>query len=90
LIDNWLCHIKDVNRLNADELKGLPQEEKFDRLCALNVIDQVKNVCCTTIVQDAWKKGVELSVHGWIYSINNGILKSLDTSISSTGQLART
>lgn len=82
LIDNWLGHIKDVSRLNADKLTGLKQHEKFDLLCELNVKEQVENVCNTTIVQKAWKKGTALSVHGWIYNINNGILKDLDACIS--------
>ena len=83
LIDNWLCHIKDVSRLYAEQLTGLKQEEKFDLLCELNVKEQVINVCNTTVVQKAWKNGAELSVHGWIYNIENGILKDLDTCISS-------
>lgn len=82
LIDNWLCHIKDVSRLNAEQLAGLNQHEKFDLLCELNVKEQVVNVCNTTIVQKAWKKGAELSVHGWIYNIENGILKDLDACIT--------
>ncbi len=83
LIDNWLGHIKDVSRLNAEKLIGLKQDEKFDLLCELNVKEQVVNVCNTTIVQKAWKKGAELSVHGWIYNIENGILKDLDACITS-------
>ncbi|MEE8494959.1 MAG: carbonic anhydrase, partial [Xanthomonadales bacterium] len=56
--------------------------DKFDLLCELNVKEQVENVCNTTIVQKAWKKGTALSIHGWIYNIKNGILKDLDTCIS--------
>ena len=87
LIDNWLRHIKDVIRFNTTKLAGLDQEQKSDLLCELNVIEQVKNVCNTTIVQNTWKAGVELSVNGWIYNINNGILKDLGTCITSTQQL---
>ncbi len=83
LIDNWLGHIRDVSRLNAEKLTGLNHDEKFDLLCELNVKEQVVNVCNTTVVQKAWKKGAELSVHGWIYNIKNGILKDLDTCITS-------
>jgi len=83
LIDNWLYHIKDVKRYHASELANLSFAEKFDRLCELNVREQVSNVCKTTIVQKAWTQGVELSVHGWIYNIENGILKDLDTCITS-------
>ncbi len=89
LIDNWLRHIKDVSRFNAEKLKGLEHDRKFDLLCELNVIEQVKNVCNTTIVKNAWKKGAELSVHGWIYNIKNGILKDLDMCITSGEQLKK-
>jgi len=87
LIDNWLSHIKDVSRFNADKLKGLKENEKFDKLCEFNVIEQVKNVCHTTIVQDAWRKGVDLSVHGWVYSIKDGVLKDLDVCLTSRQEL---
>ncbi len=87
LIDNWLRHIKDVIRLNPEKLEGLADDEKIDRLCELNVIEQVTNVCNTTIVQNAWERGAELCVHGWIYNIDNGILKELHTCITSMQQL---
>ena len=77
LIDNWLRHIKDVKRFNADKLLDLSAEDSVDVLCELNVLEQVTNVCNTTIVQDAWEKGAALSVHGLIYNIQNGILKEL-------------
>ena len=78
LIDNWLGHIKDVYRLHATELDAMTnQEEMQHRLCELNVIEQVANVCNTTIVKNAWKNGAELSVHGWVYNIKNGILKDI-------------
>ena len=77
LIDNWLRHIRDVRRFHCDHLEHLQGDEEFDALCELNVVEQVTNVCNSTIVQDAWRSGVELYVHGWIYNINNGILKSL-------------
>ena len=83
LIDNWLQHIEDVSRLNAEKFKGLTQDRKFDLLCELNVKQQVVNVGNTTIVQNAWKNGAELSVHGWIYDIENGFLKDLDTCSTS-------
>ena len=83
LIDNWLRHVKDVVRFNADKLNQVEHHEKLDLLCELNVKEQVTNVCNTTIVQHAWKNGAELSIHGWIYNIDNGILKELTTSVSS-------
>ena len=83
LIDNWLRHVKDVSRFNAQALEGLQDEHKVDRLCELNVVEQVTNVANTTIVQNAWKRGAELTVHGWVYSIENGIIKDLNRCISS-------
>jgi carbonic anhydrase len=88
LIDNWLGHVKDVRRFNAKKFEGLNDSEAVNLLCELNVIEQVNNVCNTTIVQNAWKSGVELNVHSWVYSIKNGILKSLAPSVGSKEQLA--
>lgn len=79
LIDNWLRHIKDVVRFNEKHLGGLTDDERLDLLCELNVVEQVANVCNTTIVRDAWRNNHELSVHGWIYDISSGLLKSLST-----------
>lgn len=83
LIDNWLGHIQDVARFHAEELDQLTGDDKFRRLCELNVIEQVRNVCSTTIVQNAWATEIELNVHGWIYGIENGIINDLETSVSS-------
>ena len=77
IIDNWLRHIKDVRRFNAESLDGLDEHEKLDRLCELNVKEQVSNVCNTPVVQKVWKEGGELTVHGWIYNIHNGRLKDM-------------
>ena len=87
LMDNWLGHIKDVARSHAHKLEGLAYQAKQDLLCELNIIEQVSNVCSSTIVKKAWKSGADLTVHGWVYGINDGIIKDLDTSISSTTQL---
>ena len=83
LIDNWLRHIQDVSRFNAEKLEGLAGQEKMDMLCELNVIEQVRNVSNTTVVKKAWKSGADLSIHGWVYSIENGIIKDLEASVSS-------
>ena len=80
IIDNWLGHIRDVVRFNTEKFEGLNHEEKIDLLCELNVREQVTNICNTTIVRKAWKQERELTVHGWIYSIKNGVLKHLNTS----------
>ncbi|UCX04914.1 carbonate dehydratase [Shewanella sp. HL-SH4] len=77
LIDNWLGHLRDIHRIHQDELTGLNETARFDRLCELNVIEQVANVTTSTIVQEAWDRGQNVSVHGWIYGINNGLLTDL-------------
>jgi carbonic anhydrase len=79
LVDNWLRHIRDVDRFNARKLEKLDKQERIDALCELNVQEQVTNVCNTPVVQKAWNEGRDLSVHGWIYSIKNGLLKDLVT-----------
>lgn len=87
LIDNWLRHIKDVKRFHSEELEKLGEQEKLDRLCELNVIEQVRNVCNSSIVQQAWERDANLTVHACIYGIHDGILKNLDATISSEQQL---
>ena len=83
LIDNWLCHIKRVHQKNEDELLAINNEnDRLDRLCELNVIEQVNNICHTTIVQRAWRNNKELSVHGCIYTLETGILKDLNVRYS--------
>ncbi len=78
LIDNWLQHIRNVHRLHAHEFDGLDDPDRqADRLCELNVIEQVRNVCSTTIVRDAWAKSQPLRVEGWIYLIKDGHLQGL-------------
>ena len=86
LLDNWLRHVKDVRRFNEEQLKGLPPAEQFDLLCELNVKEQFANVCNTSVVQNAWENGMELTIHGWIYSIENGILNSL-SACDASGEL---
>lgn len=77
LIDNWLGHIKDVSRMHQTELEGLNDDEKQNRLCELNIIEQVNNLCDTTTVKSAWAAGADLSIHGWVYNLNNGILNDI-------------
>lgn len=90
LIDNWLRNIKNVNQLYADELKNLSASDKHDRLCELNVVEQVRNVANTTVVQKAWKNGADLSIHGLIYNLKSGILDDLNASLSSAEELEAT
>jgi carbonic anhydrase len=81
LIDNWLRHIKDVYRLYADELEAIEDESKrVDRLVELNVVENAYNLCKTSIVQNAWAKGQELAVHGWVYSLQTGIITDMNVS----------
>ncbi|OZG72124.1 carbonate dehydratase [Hahella sp. CCB-MM4] len=88
MIDNWLRHIKDVYSLNKGEIDALPTEtERVDRLCELNVIQQVQNVCCTSIVQNAWHRGQFLAVHGWVYGLKDGLIKDLEVTKTSSEQL---
>lgn len=84
LIDNWLRHISDVHRKHAKLLREIQSpQEKLDRLCELNVIEQVFNVCQTTIVQGAWNRSQPLCVHGWIYGLQDGLLRDLGVTISN-------
>ena len=83
LIDNWLRHIQDVRNKHAELLERFPEEERHERLCELNVIEQVSNVCATTIVQEAWEKGQDLTVHGWVYRLSNGLIRDLKVSAES-------
>ncbi|MBU1294014.1 MAG: carbonate dehydratase [Gammaproteobacteria bacterium] len=84
MIDNWLRHIKDVYRLHRGELDAIEDEHtRFDRMCELNVVEQVANVCQSSIVQNAWKIGQELHVHGWCYSIEDGHITDLKRTVSS-------
>lgn len=82
LIDNWLRHIRDVYRFHAEELDAIEDLElRKDRLCELNVTEQVSNVCHFTAVKNAWANGFDLSVHGWIYHLKDGLLNDLDVSV---------
>ena len=88
LIDNWLQHIKDVYRQHQSKVDALPgEQEKVDMLCELNVREQVINVCHTTILQNAWKSGQNVSVHGWIYRIDDGLLKDLSIFVNGEDDL---
>jgi carbonic anhydrase len=89
LIDNWLRHVQDVMHVHDELLAQIEDEsERVDRLCELNVIEQVVNVSRTTIVQTAWQRGQELVVHGWIYGLQDGLLRDLGISIDNANGLA--
>ncbi|WP_394132748.1 carbonate dehydratase [Shewanella maritima] len=81
LIDNWLGHLKDIYRLHQADLEKLDDDARFNRMCELNVIEQVANVTSTSIIQEAWARGQDIAVHGWIYGIENGLLNDLDVTV---------
>jgi carbonic anhydrase len=87
LIDNWLRHVLDVGEKHAAELAALPSARRFDRLCELNVVEQVVNVGQTTIVEDAWARGQDLIVHGLVYGLEDGRLSDLGVSIASVDEM---
>ena len=89
LVDNWLRQVQDVRLQHREQIDALRSEsEQHDRLCELNVIEQVLNVGRTTIVQDAWSAKRSLTVHGWIYGIRDGLLRSLDVRVASQADVA--
>lgn len=88
LIDNWLRPLKGMRYQYREAFEGLTDKEEFDLLCQINVKRQVTNVCHTTLVQNAWYQGRQLSVHGWIYDMNSGLIEDLGVSISNAQQLA--
>lgn len=89
LIDNWLRHVQDVMQRHTATLSTVKDEaERLDRLCELNVIEQVLNVSRTTIIQSAWERGQELTVHGWIYGLDDGLLRDLGICIGTQEELS--
>jgi len=90
LVDNWLRHIKDVYAYHHQKIKNIKSpEEKLDKLCELNVMEQVLNVCHTDIVQRAWSRRQKLSVHGMIYDLHDGLLKDLKMHFSNIKQIQK-
>ncbi|HEY0048726.1 MAG TPA: carbonate dehydratase [Pyrinomonadaceae bacterium] len=87
LIDNWLRHIQDIAKDFKDLLDAATEDKKLDLLCELNVVEQVMNVGETTILQDAWMKGQEVAIHGWIYRLDEGIFQDLNVTIESLADL---
>ena len=89
LVDNWLRHVQDVGQKHERYLGDvLTSRQRGDRLCELNVVEQVLNVCQTTVVQDAWERGQELSVHGWVYGLKDGLLNDLEVTVTAGHELA--
>ena len=89
LIDNWLRHVQNIRNKHADLLAACQNDtQRLQRLCELNVIEQVANVCQTTIVHAGWERGQALMVHGWIYDVGNGLLQDLGMSVAHAEELA--
>jgi carbonic anhydrase len=86
LIDHWLREIQDLRNLHAADLDALDGEARIDRLCELNVHEQVAHLCGASVVRDAWRRGRRLARHGWIYSIRDGILHDLEVNVASAGE----
>ncbi|GAB2179983.1 carbonate dehydratase [Denitratisoma sp. agr-D3] len=88
LIDNWLRHIQDVRDKHAWILAGTAEEDRVDRLCELNVVEQVVNVAQTTVVRDAWARKQELTVHGWVYGLKDGLARDMKMSASGPDEVS--
>jgi carbonic anhydrase len=87
LADNWLRHVKDVRDRHAGLLEALPAERRHEVLCELNVVEQVMNVARTTVVQDAWRRGQRVVLHGWVYSLADGLLRDLQLTVDCEAEL---
>jgi carbonic anhydrase len=91
LIDNWLRHIRDVRQKHEASLRAAADDaQRVDRLCELNVVEQVNNVCHTTVIQEAWERGQSLAVHGWIYRIEDGLIRDMNVTIQGPDEIAET
>ena len=87
LADNWIRHVQDVRNRHQPFLDTVPEDRRVDALCELNVIEQARNACQTTIVQDAWARGQELVVHGWYYGLSDGLLQDLQITVADPAQM---
>ena len=87
LADNWLRHVQDVHSKHDSLVAEIPDmPQRIDRLCELNVIEQVANVSQTTVVRDAWERGQELTVHGWVYGLQDGLVRDLNTTVAGSSE----
>ena len=90
LADNWIRHVGDVAQKHSGILAGIAEDRRHDVLCELNAIEQAENVCLTTVVADAWARGQDLTVHGWVYSLHDGRVRELGMDVDSTDSLLPT
>lgn len=90
LIDNWLRNIQDIHRQHKERIDGIEDaHQRSNLMCELNVVEQVANVCGTTTVQHAWKRGQSLAIHGWVYGLNDGIIKDLDVCVTGLDEIEK-
>ena len=90
LVDNWLRHVRDVYERHVDQIDALPSRDaRHDRLCELNAIEQVVNICHTTVLRDAWARNQPVTVHGWVYGLRDGLVRDLRMSVNSLEALPR-
>ena len=88
LVDNWLRHVQDVRDLQEEFLNGLDESLRVDALVELNVLEQARNVCRTTVVTDAWQRGQSVVVHGWVYGLDDGLLQDMRITVSNSDEMA--
>ena len=88
LVDNWIRHVKDVKRLHQDLIDAVAPDRRLHALCELNVLEQARNVCGTSIVEDAWARGQSVVVHGWVYGLHDGLLQDLAITIGRSEDIA--
>jgi len=87
LVDNWLRHVQDVRDAHEDFLASLPEGHRVDALVELNVLEQARNVCRTTVVADAWQREQSVVVHGWVYGLHNGLLQDMCITSSNSDEV---
>jgi carbonic anhydrase len=88
LADNWIRHVKDVRNRHQAWIDSVAPARRVDALCELNVVEQALNVCQTTVVEEAWQRGQDVVVHGWVYGLHNGLIEDLKMTVSGPADLA--
>ena len=88
VVDNWLRHVQDVRNAHLEFLQAVPEASRVDALVELNVLEQARNVCLSTVVEDAWAKGQTVVVHGWVYGLHNGLLQDLSFTVDNLDDVA--
>ncbi|MEX2200674.1 MAG: carbonate dehydratase [Dongiaceae bacterium] len=87
LIDNWIGHVVSVRDRHAGALEGLPDAQRWRRLCELNVVEQARNLCLSSVVQDVWQRGQTVAVHAWVYDVADGLIRNLAGSVEAAGDV---